>query len=263
MRITSTANATVKAIRKLASRKHRRRQERFWAEGIRVTLTAFECRAPLEQVVIAPELLAHEYERDVRERAARADVPVLEVSAEVFAGLSDRDGPSGLGVVGRIPHLELGELRERSGVGWIVLDGVQYPGNLGTIVRTADAVRADGVILLEGSTDPYDPTALRASKGAVFGLPVVAVERDALLRWVRRRRLHLVAVTPDGGVDVREAELPAPRAILLGNEQHGVGDDLLAACDARVTLPMAGRVDSLNLAVAAGVVLYELQRRGR
>lgn len=256
-RISSRNNPTVKAIRKLERRKVREAQGRTFAEGIRVSLTALEVGAAVETLVLAPELPAREHRARALELAAQRDVPVLEVSAEVFESLSHRSGQSGMGVVVERRFVPLHEANPRQGVLWLALDGVQYPGNLGTILRSADAVGAGGVILIGECTDPYDPQSLRASKGTAFTLPLVRSDARAFRRWCQNHGVATVCAAVEGALDYRQARFPRPMVLLLGSEQHGLSEELERGCTLSLKIPMAGHADSLNLAVAAGVLLFE------
>src|SRR4051794_30646178 len=155
--ITSRANPAIKAIRALAERKERARTGRYYIEGIRLVTEAVQVGAPLAEVVVAPDLLTSAVGQGTVARARTAGVPVLEVSADVFAGLSAKAGPQGLGAVLQQVWTPLAEVRPGPELAWVALDGVQDPGNLGTIMRTSDAVGAAGIILLGPTTDPYDP----------------------------------------------------------------------------------------------------------
>lgn len=255
--ISSRNNPTIKALRKLERRKTREAENRCFAEGIRVSLTALEGDYPVERLVLAPELPAPEHRRRALELAARRDVPVLEVTAEVFASLAHRGTLSGMGVVAGRRFVPLHEADARRGSLWLALDGVQFPGNLGTILRSADAVGAGGVMLLGEHTDPFDDRAIRASKGAAFTLPLVQTDPAKLLRWCRKQGAALVGAAVAGAENYRRARWPRPMVLALGSEQHGLSAELEAACDLTVRIPMAGSADSLNLAVAAGVLLFE------
>jgi RNA methyltransferase, TrmH family len=192
----------------------------------------------------------------------RDGVPVARVSADIFRRLSDRDGPAGLAAIVRGGLGQLAELTVRPESAFVVLHELQNPGNVGTIIRTADAAGAAGVILLGTSADPLSGPAIKASMGSLFALPVVGVAEPAeLLAWAGQYGLRLVALTGAGDADLWQAELPRPMLVLLGNEGAGLPAELLAAADQAVRIPMTGTAESLNVAAAAAVVLYELKRR--
>jgi TrmH family RNA methyltransferase len=256
--ITSTANPAIKQIRALRERKERERSGLCFVEGIRLVGEAVQLGAEVEQLVVAPELLASEFGRELVEARRAAGGAVLEVGAAVFESLSRKEGPQGLGAVVRQRWLPLDAARAAEGLCWVALSAVADPGNLGTILRTCDAVGAAGVILLGPSSDPYDPAALRASMGAVFAQRLVRATFADLVAWARRQRCALIGTSDDAPADLRAFPFPRPLALLMGSEREGLSPAEQAACDAMVSIPMAGRSDSLNLAVATGVALYEI-----
>lgn len=260
--VTSAANPVVKRVRALADRKHRRRQNAYVVEGLQPVWRAVTAGAPIETVMLAPELVTNPAALAMVDELAATGVHVVRVSADIFARLSERDGPSGLlaivsGGPGTLENLDVTDQSV-----FVVLQELNTPGNIGTIVRTADAAGAHGIILLGATADPLSPTALKASMGSVFAVPVVTVSSEAeLLAWAGHSRLHVAALTGAGSTSLWQAELPRPLLLLLGNEGAGLTESLVAAADTRVRIPMQGTAESLNVAAAAAIVLYELQRR--
>lgn len=261
--ITSSSNPTIKQIRALRQRKAREVSGRFFVEGIRLVAEALQLDAPIEQLIVAPDLLSSHFAHELLARQAAAGRPVIEVSGEVFASLSSKDGPQGLAAVVRQRWQTLDELQHDASPGYIALDAIADPGNLGAILRTADAVGLSGVILVGNCTDPYDPAALRASMGAIFALPLVRTEFTQLCLWAGRRGLPLVGTSDAAQLDFQAVTYQLPLILLMGSEREGLHADQQAACDLMVAIPMLGRSDSLNLAVSAGVMLYELLRQQR
>lgn len=261
--ITSAANPLVKRVRLLADRKHRRREGAFVVQGIQPVWQAVEAAAKVEVLVVAPELLLHPGALSMVAAQEAAGVRVARLSGELFGRLADRDGPSGLAAIVAMPSLRsLGELRVMPDSLLVALHAAGNPGNLGTIIRTASAVGAAAVILIGSSADPYDPAAVKASMGALFAVPVVAVASDAeFLDWVHRSGARVAATSARASASYWDADLSLPLAVLLGSEGSGLPSDLLDAADVRVAIPMTGTAESLNLAVAAGVLLYEVRRR--
>jgi RNA methyltransferase, TrmH family len=263
--ITSLANERVKNIRKLHERKARQESGLFTIEGLRIIAEAVEQGAPIETLIAAPELIKSEFGTrliaDQRERG----VPVLEVSGEVFQRLSLKEGPQGLAAVVRQQWKALDQIDMRAGRTWLVLDSVADPGNLGTILRTHDATGGTGVMLLDQSTDPYDPSAVRASMGALFSQVLVKTGFEAFADWKRSSEMHLVGTSGSAATDYHAYAYPNTTALFMGSERQGLQPHHLALCDAVVSIPMLGKSDSLNLAVATAVVLYEIvnQRRDR
>jgi len=256
--ITSRANLAVKRIRALQTRKQRVATNQFFVEGIRIVGEAVDTKGSIETLVVAPDLLTSEYGHELVRRAQENGIAVLAVSADVFRGLSDKEGPQGLGAVVQQQWSTLEQCDPRAGLCWIALEQVADPGNLGTIVRTADAVGAAGVILLGPSADPYDPGALRAGMGAVFSQRLVRASWEGLIAWVREHGSSMVGTSDAAALDYREAAYRRPLVLLMGSEREGLSAEQQAACDDLVRIPMVGRSDSLNLAVAAGILAYEV-----
>ena len=260
-RITSAANAQVKAIRALRDRKERERTGLFYVEGIRAVAAALDAGFAAHALVVAPELLESDFARETVGAAQRRGVPLLEVSPAVFQSLSGRDGPQGLALAARQRWVELASLEPAADSVWVALMQPQDPGNLGSILRSCDAAGAAGLILLGPSADPYDPSALRASTGAAFTVPVARASWSDFVAWLQRQGVHLVGATGsvgDAPTSYRAATYPPPLALLMGSEREGLSPTQRAACDQLVHIPMRGTVDSLNLAVATSLVLYEI-----
>jgi TrmH family RNA methyltransferase len=243
--------------------------------GVQPVWQAVEAGADIEVLIVAPDLLRDPAAGMVARQEA-GGVRVARLSGELFGRIADRDGPAGLAAIVRQRTARLADLNAARSAVFVALHEVANPGNLGTIIRTADAAGAGGVILVGPCTDPFDPVAVKASMGAVFSVPIAVVESAAeFLAWAKESGIA-VAVTSGsdagpgsalgsapGSVTFWAARLPAPVAILLGSEGAGLPDDLLAAGDLRLRIPMTGAAESLNLAVAAGILLYETWRQLR
>jgi RNA methyltransferase, TrmH family len=260
--ITSAANPLVKRVRLLSDRKYRRRESAFVVEGIQPVWQAVEAGSDVEVLIVAPELLRHAGAAAMVAAQEASGVRVARLSGELFSRISGRDGPSGLAAIVRAAAGSLADLAVGPGTLLVALHAAGNPGNLGTIIRTASATGADGVILIGPSADPYDPVAVKASMGALFTVPVVVAASAAeFLAWARERGVGVAAASARGSTLCWDAELPLPLVLLLGSEGSGLPDELLDAADVRVAIPMTGTAESLNLSVAAGVLLYEVRRR--
>ncbi|MGH2598236.1 MAG: TrmH family RNA methyltransferase [Dehalococcoidia bacterium] len=257
--ITSTQNQQVKQIRALSHRKERERTGLFFLEGIRNVIEAIELGAGVEALVAAPELLGGGPATALVSRHRDAGGRALEVTAEVFATLSWRDGPSGLGAVVRQRWDSLPRRVHRSDY-WVALYAVEKPGNLGAVLRTCDAAGGRGVMLIGPSVDPYHPTAVQASMGAIFTQQLIRAEAGEFLAWARRQGCAVVGTSLATDRDHRAVTYRPPLVLLMGAEHGGLPAGLLEHCDDLARIPMVGRVDSLNLAVATGVLLYEVMR---
>ena len=256
--ITSTANARVKLIRSLRTRRERERTGLAWVEGIRPTVEAIQLNALIDTLVVAPDLLTSDFARDAVEAARMNGVEILELSNAVFRSLSERDGPQGLGAIIRQQWLALPDVRLADGDCWVALASVADPGNLGTILRTCDGADAEGVILLDASTDPYDPAAMRASMGAVFSRRLVRTSFEAFAEWARAEQATIVGASDRAPETYREADYGARTVLFMGSEREGLTTEQQTLCDRMVSIPMHGRADSLNLAIATSILLYEV-----
>lgn len=259
--VTSLANPLVKDIRALAMKKFRDQQRAFMAEGLKLVIDALDLGWQIRTLVFAKSALGQASVEAVAARTVAAGGTVIETSEKVLGAITRRDNPQTvLGVFGQ-RVVTLDTVRPEAGDVWVALDRVRDPGNLGTILRTVDAVGARGVILVGDTTDPFAPETVRATMGSIFAVPIARAGTDAFLAWRRGFRGLVVGTHLAGPVDYRRIGAGrGPVVLLMGNEQQGLPDALAAACDALVRIPQAGRADSLNLAVATGVMLYELRR---
>ena len=261
--ITSSANERMKQIRKLQERKERMESGLFYLEGLRIIGEAVEAGETLETLVIAPDLLRSDYGLKLATAEKEKGTDVLEVSGEVFRRMALKDGPQGIAAVVRQRWFDLNAVRLQPGRPWIALDSVADPGNLGTILRTSDAAGGEGVILLDQSTDPYDPSAVRASMGALFDQKIVRTSFDAFEAWKLSSAVVLVGTSDKAAQDYHTYPYPAELILMMGSERGGLLPQHTALCDAMVSIPMLGKSDSLNLAVATAVILYEILNQRR
>lgn len=254
--LTNPANPHIKQVRQLRQRKVRDETGLFVVEGIRHVGEAAQAGAPIEYLCYAPALLKSAFALElVRAQAARGR-RCYALAPEVFRSIADKENPQGLLAVVRRSRAGLQDLRPETHPWLVALVDAQDPGNVGAVLRTIDAVGADGLILLEGGADPTHPNAVRASLGALFWKPVVSASFADFVAWARAGGYGLYGSSAKGATDYRAARYPRPLVLLLGSEREGLTPDQAAACDVIVRLPMTGRVTSLNLAVAAGVLLY-------
>ncbi|RPI30154.1 MAG: RNA methyltransferase [Chloroflexota bacterium] len=265
MPITSRDNPKIKQARSLRQRKQREATGLFLVEGIRHVGEAVEAAAPkagktsIEYIVYSPDLLTSVYAFELIHREARANTPCYAVNAEVFASLAEKENPQGILAVVRQQPWSLAELNPLNFPWACALVAPQDPGNTGAILRTIDAVKASGLILLDSSADPYHPSTVRASMGALFWYPVVCTSFSSFSGWARSHSYQIYGTSAHGSVDYRQIEqYPRPAILLMGSEREGLSQEQSAVCDALIRLPMEGRVSSLNLAVAAGIMLYEM-----
>ncbi|WP_062014739.1 RNA methyltransferase [Aureimonas sp. AU4] len=262
--VTSVSNPIVKDIRNLALKKHREETGLFLAEGLKLCIDALEAGWRIRTLLVSRTLLP---ENDLLQRTAArtvaAGADVIEASDKVLAAISRRDNPqSAIGVfeqqTSRVESLAPG----KGGV-LVALDRVRDPGNLGTILRTADAAGASGVVLVGDCVDPFSLEAVRATMGSIFAVPVARCDEAAFLRFRQSFRGQVVGTHMRGTTDFRDPDYGAkPTLLLMGNEQSGLSDALAGACDTLVRIPQSGRADSLNLAVATALMIFEARRGG-
>jgi TrmH family RNA methyltransferase len=256
--ITSTSNEQIKMIRKLKDRKYRSETGLFFLEGIRIVIEALNSRGWISQLIVARELLNNDKAEAVIANAQARGIPILEVTGEVFHSISGKDGPQGLAAIGRQKWANLQTQKELLNGIWIALYQVADPGNLGTILRTLDGMGGKGVFLLDHCTDPYDPSAIRASMGALFSKQLVKMDSSEFIDLVNEKNIPVVGTSDAAKVDYREYHYSHDMVLLMGSEREGLPDDLANVCNSIVSIPMLGTGDSLNLAVASAVVLYEI-----
>ena len=260
MLITSRSNERVKAIRALRDRKERDASGTFFAEGPRLVQAALDHDAVIEQVIVAPDRLT-ETEEHLLDAITERHLPLLEVTPQVFDSLSFREEGQSLGAVVRQKWESLAQVTQTKRC-WVALPEIQHPGNLGTVIRCCDAIGGDGVILVGRTTDPYHPIAVRGTLGAVFSQRIVKATEVEFARWVKRAGCTVVGTSPTGDADYRQVDYASkPVVLLMGSERAGISEAEAALCDHLVRIPMAGYVESLNLSVAAALVLYEVLRQ--
>jgi RNA methyltransferase, TrmH family len=260
---TSPSNPKIKWIRKLRDRKERESSGLFYIEGLRIVAEAVQLQASFEFLIVAPELLTSPFGRNLLQERFIAAIPVLEVSTETFKNFALKDGPQGIAAVLRQSWLPLDRVELKTGQSWVALDAVQDPGNLGTILRTHDSVGGLGVILLDHATDPYDPTSVRASMGALFSQKLVKTDFNTFSRWKKEHCYSLIGTSGAAKHDYHTFIYPDPCILLMGSEREGLKDHHLQLCDNIIKIPLVGRSDSLNLAIATAVVLYEVYNQKR
>lgn len=259
--LTSLANPLVKELRALANKKNREARGEFLVQGIQLVMQAAQSGAPLRLMVVAPDLLSSAVALDFLRAQERAGMRIVRVSHQVFESFAEREHPSGIAAVVKITTRSCESLRVDANAIFVALHQVSNPGNLGTILRTADAVGARGVILIGNAADPYASAAVNASRGALFTVPCAQIETaQAFLDWCASHHVRVVTTSDRAEQDFWQADFRTPIALLLGNEGEGLPENVLRAGTA-VRIPMAGQVDSLNLAVATSVLLYEVKRR--
>lgn len=259
--VTSLANPLIKDIKALALKKFRDQQNAFMAEGLKLIIDALDLGWSIRTLVFAKAGRGNPAVEKVAARTVAAGGTVLEVSEKVLVAITRRDNPQMVVGVFTQQFRPLKDLRPGNGDVWVALDRVRDPGNLGTVIRTVDAVGARGIILVGETTDPFSVETVRATMGSIFAVPVAKATQDAFLAWRNGFPGLVVGTHLKGAVDYRTVDFSrGPVLLMMGNEQQGLPDALAESCDRLLRIPQAGRADSLNLAVATGVMLFEIRR---
>lgn len=257
--ISSRTNPRIKAIRSLRSKKARDASGLFLVEGIRHVGEAVEAGADIEAIYYAPELLSSSFGKELIQQQSILGLECIQLSAGVFDSVADKENPQGILAVVRKGSLSLPELSPAKFPWGVAIVTPQDPGNLGAILRTVEAVGASGIILLDGGVDPYHPNAVRASMGTLFQLKLTSASFDEFSGWACQHGYHVYGSSARGEVDFRLMHsYGSPRILLLGSERDGLTAEQAGICECLVRLPMLGKATSLNLAVAAGVLLYSM-----
>ncbi|OQA46728.1 MAG: 23S rRNA (uridine(2479)-2'-O)-methyltransferase [Chloroflexi bacterium ADurb.Bin325] len=255
--ITSTANRRIVEARKLAQRKHREQQGRFLVEGLQLLHMALDGGARPDTVFHCEEQMTGPAAPALLERFRRTPATILRVSPAVMDALAERELAGGLLATFALPAPQLSAVKLVSPALILVLDRLQDPGNLGTLIRTADAVGAAAVVQVEPGVDLYDPKTLRASMGSLFNLPVIRTgDVAALFRWLAERGVRPVGAGTHAGKPWGEGLWQGDVALVLGNEARGLSPDVAAHVHAWAHLPMTGKAESLNVSIAGGVLMY-------
>lgn len=258
--LSSRSNPKIKLVRSLSQRKARQESGLFLVEGTFHIGTALEAAAPLEFVLVAPDALRGDFARGLAGKLEAANVEVYEVSAEVMDSLSEKDNPPGMLAVAKQRSIPLAELSVPPASFSLAVVSPQDPGNLGSLLRTLDAAGGQALFVLEGGVDAWHPHAVRAGMGAHFWKPIVPSSFAEFTAWAKAQGVHVAGSSAHAELDYREAQYPRPGVLVLGSEREGLSAEQLAACEQVVSLPMRGQVTSLNLAVAAGILLYEMAK---
>lgn len=264
VQITSPANPRLKAVAALRRRRGREERGRTVLEGLEELDLALASGVIASEIYHCADLVG---DRDraaaVLDRARAAGTAVIEVGRAAFEKIAYRDGPDGLLAVVPTPGGRLEDLHLPPDPLILIAESVEKPGNLGAMLRTADAAGVDAVVATDPVSDWGNPNVIRSSKGTVFSLPVATASRPQTLTWLGEHRADLIAATPEAEVEYTEVDLTGPVAIAVGTEKQGLTPELMSAATTRVRIPMAGRADSLNVSISAALLVYEAVRQRR
>jgi len=255
--ITSKTNPRIKFIKELRKKKARDETGLFYVEGIRPVGAAFEAGWVFEEILVAPGLLRSDFALGIIDKAGKSKITITEISNDAFLSISEKEGPQGISAVVHQKISSLDTLTNNGGV-WVGLESIQDPGNLGTIMRTADSSGVKGLILLDNCTDPFGMEAVRASMGAVFSIGIVLATFEKFRSWQEKSSFQLIGSSDKAISNYRKIDYPTNFILLMGSEQKGLSEPFINLCTNMVSIPMVGKSDSLNLAVATGIILYEI-----
>ncbi|MBA2452215.1 MAG: RNA methyltransferase [Chloroflexia bacterium] len=251
----------LRRVRALRDQAERERDGVCYVEGIRQVIAAYEGGHPLEAVLIEPRRLRSNVAWRTITAMRSAGTPVVELTTGEFERISARDNPVGIAAIIQWTPVTLADLEVPANSFYLVTDGVSDAGNLGTLIRTADSLGASGIIV-HGGVDPSHPNALRASLGTAFRLPVSrAGSLDEILEWAQHHTVQTVATSARAKQPAWQVDMARSTALLVGSEGEGLDQETIDRCDETVLIPMAGTATSLNVGVAAGIILYEIQRQ--
>ncbi len=268
MSITSTHNPKVKEARSLRNRKARQESGLFIIEGIRHVGEAIQASIEIEYILYAPDLLNSEFATQLLQNQQANGIPCYGLTSEIFSTIADKENPQGLLAVARQQTTPLSKLNPINFPWGVAVVDPQDPGNIGSILRSIDAVGASGLLLLSsqastsGMVDPYHPSCVRASMGTLFWLPLASSTFEEFARWSTEHGYNVIGTSAHGPVDYRDISLEKrPCVLLLGSEREGLTDSQASICSALVRLPMRGKASSLNISVAAGILLYAMMEK--
>lgn len=260
-KITSLQNPRVKQLVKLRDRRPRDEAGVFLVEGYRQIRRALEKNVELREVYFSRDWFLGENEDALLAQAEAAGAELFELSKEAFAKVAYRERPDGLLAVAPQWHRQLEDLKLGAAPFLLVVEAIEKPGNLGTILRSADAAGCDAVIVCDPVTDIFNPNVVRASTGVLFSVPLVVAESRAVHAWLKQKGIRTAATTPHTDNIYTKTDLTGPLAIIMGSEQYGLSEFWMKESDVLVRIPMAGQADSLNVAMATIITLFEAVRQ--
>jgi len=262
-KLTSTAHPKIKALLDIKRRKDRDKHSPFIIEGPHLIETAINSDSQINDVLFSASFSSKESGQKFLRRLSKHTKNIFEVSEHVIARIADTETTQGIIAVSACRSLSLEDLRPGAEALIVVIDGVQDPGNLGAIIRTSDAVAADAVVLLPGTCDAFMQKTVRSTAGSIFNIPVIDSDLQSFLKWLRLNKIKLAVTSLDTERTVFEEHLEGPLALVFGNEAHGVCKEIRSAADLLLKIPIYGHAESLNVASAAAVCLYEAVRQRR
>jgi len=260
--ITSRNNPNIKRALSLRKKKVRQQEGAFLVEGIRHIGEAVEAQVTIGEIFFCPELLDSDFAKSLIEDQIRYGVRCHATTVDVFKSLAEKQNPQGILAIVRQSVLTVDDLPFANFATGVALVSPQDPGNVGTILRTVDAVGGGGLFLLDGGVDAYHPSSVRASMGAIFWHPIISTETEIFNKWAKENDYHIYGTSAHGGMDFLDfKEFITPWILLMGSEREGLNSDQKELCEFIIRIPMHGKTTSLNLSVAAGIMLYHMMEK--
>ena len=258
---TSSIAAKINEVQKLIKhRTYRDSSKQFYVEGVRNFIRAIDNKFHISTIIYSERLLTSAIARKLVRQSRRSGIPCIQITPEQFRHISHTEKASGIGVIVRQHWTKLHHISPQQGLCWIILETIRSPGNLGTLIRTSEAFGGAGFILLGNTIDPFDPNVIRASMGSIYNQKFIRTGFSKLHKWLQHHKYSAIGASPDGAVDFHQFNYPPTKFIFLGEERKGLTEQQRNLCKHLVRIPIARTVDSLNLAVAGSLILYEIYR---
>ena len=259
--IKSRQNEKIRLARSLKQRKKREDEKRYLIEGLFHLGEALEAKAKLDFVLVAPPLIRNEFGQKLLGELEKSSVALFEIDEQMLDELSLREKSSGFLGVGESQYFSLEDVDMQSAQRLLALIAPQNPGNVGSVLRSIDAFGVDGILLLDGGVDAYHPAAIRAGMGAHFWKKIIRASFEDFIGWANKNAVQIIGSSAKGGIDLKQVKIKKPYTLLMGSEREGLSQEQLAQCQTVISLPMQGRSTSLNLSVAAGIMLFALENQ--
>lgn len=259
--ISSHANEMIKAVRKLRDKKFRNLTQTAFIEGTKLVIDALDQEVRFENIIISESFKSSLKMDEVNKHIRGQSTEIVVVSDSVFSSIAFKENPQGIGAVVKQRWQKLNDIENRLYGVWVGLVDIADPGNLGTIIRTADSAGAKGVFLIGNCVDPYDPGAIRASMGALFAIDLIKAQHVEFLNWANDANLRIIGTSDSAITHYRNYSYSPDLILLMGSEREGLSADIMKICEENVRIPMQGVSDSLNLAVATGIILFEISNQ--
>lgn len=260
--ITSPSNQIIKELKSLHKKKYRYINKKYFLEGIRSVEECIKYSSNIEYIVYSESLLNLNGGLKLYEDITKMKLNVIKTTDVILKSVSDTDNPQGIIAVMNFKESKIEELIGDDKKFFIILDRIQDPGNMGTIIRTCDAFNVDGVIISEGCVDIYNPKTIRSTMGSIFHIPIVFSENILeTTKYLKLNNIDIMSTSLENSMDIYNVDLNKDVAIIIGNEANGVSEELLSISNTNIKIPMSGKAESLNAAIASSIVIYEVNRQ--